>query len=196
MSYWADTPAVYDELAVEAGIDAEAATQLREAIALEAYYQSYEDKRELIIDLLFEKRTGLAVQVSEQFVTKLDAELDTAVPNLDERTVDGVSVTVLDTDAYTHRYDFPPTRLLLDELARRLDSAAVIGVGTDELHIRTEGQLDFDAVVSELESAAPDAGIADPGAREPKIEFLVGERDAVIEATVAAVAAAIATPSA
>ena len=196
VSYWADTPAVYDELAVEAGVDAEAAKQLRESIALEAYYQSYEDKRELIIDLLFEKRTGLAAQVSEQFVTKLDAELDTAVPNLDERTVDGVSVAVLDTDAYTHRYDFPPTRLLLDELSRRLDSAAVIGVGTDELHVRTNGQLDLGAVVAQLESAAPDAGIADPGAREPKIEFLVGERDVVIEAAVEAVGAAIATPSA
>ncbi|TKR27904.1 OB-fold nucleic acid binding domain-containing protein [Natronomonas salsuginis] len=196
VSYWADAPAVYDELAVEAGVDAKAAKQLRESIALEAYYQSYEDKRELIIDLLFEKRTGLAAQVSEQFGTKLDAELDTAVPNLDERTVDGVSVAVLDTDAYTHRYDFPPTRLLLDELSRRLDSAAVIGVGTDELHVRTNGQLDLGAVVAQLESAAPDAGIADPGAREPKIEFLVGERDVVIEVAVEAVGAAIATPSA
>jgi len=195
VSYWTDAPNPYAELAAEAGIDAEAAKQLREAIALEAFYQSYEDKRELIIDLLFEKRTGLAAQVSEQFVSKLDDELDTAVPNLEEREIDGVTVTVLDTDAYTHRYDFPPTRLLLDELGRRLDSAAVIGVGTDELHARADAELDVEAIVAELETAVPDAGVSNPGAREPKIEFLAGERDAVIEAVVESVAGSVATPS-
>ena len=196
VSYWADAPERYVALATESGVDAAETKQLREAIALEAYYQSYEDKRELIIDLLFEKRTGLAAQVSEQFVTKLDAELDTAVPNLDERNVDDVSVTVLDTDAYTHRYDFPPTRLLLDELDRRLDAEAVIGVGTDELHVRTDGDLDLDAIVSELTAAVPDAGVSNPGSRRPKIEFLAGEREAVIDAVVDAVAAAVTAPSA
>ncbi len=196
VSYWADAPERYVALATEAGVDAADTKQLREAIALEAYYQSYEDKRELIIDLLFEKRTGLAAQVSEQFVTKLDAELDTAVPNLDERSVDGVSVTVLDTDAYTHRYDFPPTRLLLDELDRRLEAEAVIGVGTDELHVRTDADLDLDAIVSDLAAAVPGAGVSNPGSRRPKVEFLAGEREAVIDAVVDAVAAAIAAPSA
>lgn len=196
VSYWADAPETYVDLAADAGIDAESTKQLREAIALEAFYQSYEDKRELIIDLLFEKRTGLAAQVSEQFVTKLDSELDTVVPNLEERTVDGVGVTLLDTDAYTHRYDFPPTRLLLDELDRRLDSAAVVGVGTDELHVRADGDLDLDSVVADLAASVPDAGVSNPGTRQPTIEFLAGEREAVIEAVVDAVAGSIATPSA
>ncbi len=196
VSYWTDTPETYYEAAIEAGVDAQSAKQLREAIALEAFYQSYEDKRELIIDLLFEKRTGLAEQVSEQFRKKLDAELDTVVPNLDERDVDGVSVTVLDTDAFTHRYDFPPTRLLLDELSRRLDSDAVLGVGTDELHIRSDADLDLDAVGSELSAAVPKAGVSDSGARQPKLEFLAGEREAVIDATVTAVADVLAVPSA
>ena len=195
VSYWADAPETYVDLAADAGIDAESTKQLREAIALEAFYQSYEDKRELIIDLLFEKRTGLAAQVSEQFVTKLDSELDTVVPNLEERTVDGVGVTLLDTDAYTHRYDFPPTRLLLDELDRRLDSAAVVGVGTDELHVRADGDLDLDSVVADLDAAVPAAGVSNPGTRQPTIEFLAGEREAVIEAVVDAVAGSIATPS-
>ena len=196
VSYWADAPEMYVDLAAGAGIDAESTKQLREAVALEAFYQSYEDKRELIIDLLFEKRTGLAAQVSEQFVTKLDDELDTVVPNLDERIVDGVPVAVLDTDAYTHRYDFPPTRLLLDELDRRLDSAAVVGVGTDELHVRADGDLDLGSVVAELDDTVPDAGVSNPGTRQPTIEFLAGEREAVIEAVVDAVAGSIATPSA
>ena len=196
VSYWEDAPEAYVDLAADAGVDAESTKQLREAIALEAFYQSYEDKRELIVDLLFEKRTGLAAQVSEQFVTKLDAELDTAVPNLEERAVDGVTVSVLDTDAYTHRYDFPPTRLLVDELSRRLDSAAVVGVGTDELHVRTDGDIDLDSVVTELETAVPGAGVSNPGSRDPKLEFLAGEREAVIEAAVEAVAGSIVAPSA
>jgi RecJ-like exonuclease len=195
ISYWTDTPEAYADLAAESGIDEEAAKQLREAIALEAFYQSYEDKRQLIIDLLFEKRTGLAEQVSEQFVTKLDAELDTARPNVEERTVDGTTVTVLDTEAYTHKYDFPPTRLLLDELARRLDSAVVIGLGTDELHIRSDADLDVDSIASAVSAAVPNAGVSDPGARQPKLEFLAGERDAVTDAVVEAVADGVAAPS-
>jgi RecJ-like exonuclease len=196
ISYWAETPEAYADLAAEAGIDEEAAKRLREAIALEAFYQSYEDKRQLVVDLLFEKRTGLAEQVSEQFRTKLEAELDTARPNLEERTVEGTSVTVLDTEAYTHKYDFPPTRLLLDELARRLDSDAVVGLGTDDLHIRASTELDLDSIVESVAAAAPNAGVSDPGARQPKLEFLAGERDAVTEAVVEAIAEAVLAPSA
>jgi RecJ-like exonuclease len=195
ISYWTDTPEAYADLAAESGIDEEAAKQLREAIALEAFYQSYEDKRQLIIDLLFEKRTGLAEQVSEQFVTKLEAELDTARPNVEERTVDGTTVTVLDTEAYTHKYDFPPTRLLLDELARRLDSTVVIGLGTDELHIRSDADIDVDSIANAVAAAVPNAGVSDPGARQPKLEFLAGERDAVTDAVVEAIADGVAAPS-
>jgi RecJ-like exonuclease len=196
VSYWTETPDAYADLAAEAGIDGDAAERLREAIALEAFYQSYEDKRQLVVDLLFEKRTGLAEQVSDQFRTKLEAELDTARPNLDERTVDDVSVTVLDTESYTHQYDFPPTQLLLDELARRLDSTVVVGLGTDELHLRSTGDLDLDAIVESVAAAVPNAGVSNPGARRPKIEFLAGERDAVTEAVVEAVAGAAVAPSA
>ena len=195
VSYWAETPDVYTEIAANVGVDEAAAERLRQAIALEAFYQSYEDKRQLVIDLLFEKRTGLAEQVSEQFVTKLEAELDTARPNLDDRTVDGTTVTVLDTEAYTHKYDFPPTRLLLDELSRRLDSTAIVGLGTDELHIRSTTDLDLDAIVDSVSAAVPNAGVSDPGARQPKLEFLAGERDAVTEAVVEAVAGGTVAPS-
>ena len=188
VSYWDEVPEPYADLAEEAGIDADTARDLREAIALEAFYQSYEDKRELIVDLLFEKQTGLAEQVADQFRTKLEAEIDTATANLDERTVDDAAVTVLDTDAYTHQYDFPPTRLLLDELHRRLDADVVVGVGTDELQVRTDGELDLEAMVAALQLEAPDAGVSDPGARQPKVEFLAGERAAVLDAVVDAVA--------
>ncbi|WP_178917227.1 OB-fold nucleic acid binding domain-containing protein [Natronomonas gomsonensis] len=196
ISYWDDTPEAYVELAAEAGVDDDTARQLREAIALEAFYQSYEDKRELIVDLLFEKRTGLAEQVSEQFGRKLEAELETATANLDERSVDGATVAVLDTEAYTHTYDFPPTRLLLDELARRLDVDAVVGVATDELHIRTDAALDLEAIVASLQLESPEAGVDNPGAREPKLEFLAGEREAVLDTLVDALAEQVVTASA
>ena len=104
-------------------------------------------------------------------------------------------MTVLDTEAYTHKYDFPPTRLLLDELARRLDSTVVVGLGTDELHIRSAVDLDLDAVVDSVSAAVPNAGVSDPGARQPKLEFLAGERDAVTEAVVEAVAGGTVAPS-
>ena len=196
ISYWADVPDAYADLASAAGVDAAAAKRLREAIALEAFYQSYEDKRQLVIDLLFEKRTGLAEQVSEQFVTKLEAELDTAEPNVEERTVDGTTVTLLDTEAYTHTYDFPPTRLLLDELSRRLDSAAVVGLGTDEVHIRSDVAFDLDAVGASVSAAVPTASVSNPGSREPRLEFLAGEREAVTDAVIEAVAEVVAAPSA
>ena len=196
VSYWDDVPEPYAELAREAGIDAETARELRQAVALEAFYQSYEDKRELIVDLLFDKRTGLAAQVADQFRTKLAAELDTATANLEERAVDDGTAAVLDTQAYTHEYDFPPTRLLLDELHRRLDADVLIGVGTDDLQLRTDGEIDLESLVAALQLEAADAGVTDPGAREPTIEFLAGEREAVLDAVVDAVGERALAPSA
>ncbi|MFB6206756.1 MAG: OB-fold nucleic acid binding domain-containing protein [Haloglomus sp.] len=196
VSYWDDTPEQYVELAEQAGVDAETASQLREAVALEAYYQSYEDKRELIIDLLFERDeggdgVGLAEQVATQFETKMEAEMDTALANLERREAAGVSFAVLDTDSYTHRFDFPPKRLLLDELHRRVaegDRFVTIGIAKDELFLRATQQLDLRAIADEVAESAENAGVAARGAREGKIEFLSGERDEVLKAVIRAVA--------
>jgi RecJ-like exonuclease len=196
VSYWDDAPEAYVDLAAEAGVDAETVGQLREAVALEAYYQSYEDKRELIIDLLFERGeggdgVGLAEQVAEQFDTKLEAEMDTALANLERREAAGVSFAVLDTDSYTHRFDFPPKRLLLDELHRReadADRFVTIGIAKDELFLRATEPLDLRAIADEVGDEADHAGVAARGAREGKIEFLSGERDAVLKAVIKSVA--------
>ena len=191
VTYWDDLPEAYAEAAEAAGVDAEAATRLREAIALEAYYQSYEDKRELIIDLLFDQQHGLAEQVSTQFRTKLEAEMDTALANLETREAGGVEFTVLDTDSYTHRFDFPPTGLLLDELHRRdgQGTAVTIGVGRDELQVRTSEDVDLRAVVDRVADAVPQGGVSARGTREGVVEFLAGERDAVVDAVIEEVAA-------
>ncbi|MEF8784677.1 MAG: OB-fold nucleic acid binding domain-containing protein [Haloarculaceae archaeon] len=199
VSFWEDTPDAYVDLASEAGYDAETVEDIREAIALEAYYQSYEDKRELIIDLLFAEQTddatGLAGHVSEQFRTKMETEVETAEENLTEETVDGEPILVLDTEAYTHRYEFPPTELLLDELFRRHrdDAVALVGFDTDEAYVRSDADIDVRAVVEQASDDAPEAGLDARGAREGRIEFLAGERDAVQDAVLAALAGELST---
>ena len=192
VSYWEEPPEAYVDLAADAGVDEETTRQLREAIALEAYYQSYEDKRELIVDLLFDEHEGdgrgLARQVSEQFQTKLNAELETAEANLEVRQVNGTEIAVLDTDAFTHRFDFPPANVLLDELHRRTreEVPITVGVADDELRVRSEDEaVDLRSLADRTRKEVPNAGIVTRGGR---IEFLTGERDAVVNAVVEAVA--------
>jgi RecJ-like exonuclease len=193
VSYRGDAPESASTLAAEAGYDPDRTRELREAIALEAYYQSYEDKRELITDLLFDDAGGLAGHISEQFRRKLDAEIDTATANIERREADGAAVDVLDTDAYTHRFDFPPTSLLLDELHRRRDddddARLIVGVGTDELYLRSDADLDVRGVAGDAADRAPDAGIAAASVRDGRLEFLSGRRDAAVDAVVDAVVA-------
>lgn len=189
-SFWENTPEMYTELAADADYDTEETTNLREAIALEAYYQSYDGKRELVSDLLFEDETsGLREQVSEQFREKLASEVETAEENLDRRSDSGVAFAVLDTDAFTHRFDFPSTDLLLDEIHRRNRDGTFVtlGVGEDDITIRSTVPLDIPDVVNQLEDAVPNAGIT---ARDGhgRIEFVVGERERVVETTVDAIA--------
>ncbi|MFC7325549.1 DHH family phosphoesterase [Halorubrum rutilum] len=193
VSYWDEAPDRYVDLAREAGYDVERVAELREAVALEAYYQSYQDKRELVADLLFEDGGNLAAHVSEQFREKLETEVETATANVVTEAVDGVEFDVLDTDGYTHRYDFPPTPLLLDDLHRRRangEAHATVGIGTDELYIRTSEAVSVRDVAERAAELAPAADVATAGLREGKIEFLSGERDAVEDAVVAAVAEA------
>ncbi|PSQ01964.1 DNA-binding protein [Halobacteriales archaeon QS_5_68_33] len=193
VSFWEGTPEGYVAAAAEAGYDEDAAREVREAVALEAFYQSYEDKRELVTDLLFgdgDGPGGLAGHVSEQFREKLAAEVETAEANLDHQTLDGVTVAVLDTDAFTHRYEFPPTALLLDELHRRhrAEVDAVVGVSDDELHVRSDAPLDVRDVADRAREWVPDAGITATNARDGKLEYVAGERSAVLDAVVDVIA--------
>lgn len=196
VSYWADAPEAYTDLADEASYDEAHTDALREAVALEAFYQSYEDKRELITDLLFEhEKRDLAKHVSEQFREKLENEIETARPNLSVRGANGVSFTVLDTGAFTHRFDFPPTDLLLDEIHRRElgaegapgDHHVTLGVDEDEVRIRSGDRVNAREVAEAARDRAPDAGIAARGTRDGTIDFLAGEREAALDAVVAAI---------
>ncbi|RDZ47528.1 DNA-binding protein [Haloferax sp. Atlit-19N] len=191
VSYWENCPQQYLDLAESHGFDADRVRELREAVALEAYYQSYQDKRELIADLLFDADEGLAGHVSEQFRIKLEDEIETAQANLERRDVGAISVAVLDSDAYSHRFDFPPTGLLVDELHRRTregDAFVTVALGMDELYLRSTGDLDLRAVVESAAEKAPAAGLAAAGIREGRIEFLTGARDEALEAVLDAAA--------
>ena len=189
VSYWEDTPAAYADLASEAGADADRTRDVREAIALVANYQAYEDKRELVADLLFDGSESLAERLATQFREKLGGAIETAEAHLDRREADGVTVGVLDTDAFTHRYDFPPADLLCDELHRRTreDSPVLLGLGEDELLIRHTADLDLDGLAEAVAERTPEAGVVARAARDDRLEFLLGERDAVLDATIAAV---------
>jgi RecJ-like exonuclease len=194
VSFWEETPERYGDLASAADYDTEDVRTLRGAIALEAFYQSYEDKRELVIDLLFaeeaEDPVGLASNISEQFRTRMDAEIETAEANLERHEFDGETVLVLDTDAYTHRYEFPPEPLLLDELFRRHreECVALVGVDKDEAYVRTDRDVDVRELVETARAEAPGAALDARGAREGRVEFLSGERDAAREALLDALA--------
>ncbi|MFC4245595.1 DHH family phosphoesterase [Natribaculum luteum] len=185
VSYWEGVPDAYTEIAAEAGYDETDISERREAVALEAYYQSYKDKRELVVDLLFDGASGLAAHVSEQFRDKLETELETARENLETRSVGDVTVAVLDTAAFTHRFDFPPTELLLDELHRRDredDRFVTLGLDEDELHVRATTTVDVRELGETIAETVPDAGVRVVGGHDGYVEFLSGERGAVRDA--------------
>ncbi|WP_138006806.1 DHH family phosphoesterase [Halalkalirubrum salinum] len=191
VSYWENAPEAYLELAAEAGYDEAAVADLRAAIALEAYYQSYQDKRELVTDLLFEDSGSLAGHIADQFDEKLETEFETATAHLETESRGETTLALIDTDAYTHRFDFPPTGLLLDEIHRRErndGSFVTVGLGTDELFIRSTHPIDVRQVAAAAAEAVPDADVTAVGVREGRIEFLAGRRDAVTDAVLDAIA--------
>jgi len=192
VAYWTHAPDAYRELAAEAGSDEDRVRTIREAVAFGSYYQCYEDKREIMGDVLFGDGFSLAEHLAGQFQDRLTAEIETAENNLGCREVQGITFAVLDTEAYTHRFDFPPTDLLLDELHRRQRTAAdrvvSLGLDEDELHVRSTEPLDLVAVGDHARAHATEAGIVVVGGPDGYLEFLVGERDSVLEAVVAGVA--------
>jgi RecJ-like exonuclease len=198
VSTWSEPPTAYADLAESAGYDADDSRVLREALALVAHYQAYEDKRELVADLLFAENgdVGLAEHVSEQYRTRMETAIDTAQANLERHSLNGQTVLLLDTEAYTHRYEFPPTALLLDELHRREDAAALVGLDGDECLLRSGTDLDIHDLVSAAREHAPEAALDARGARDGRVEFLAGERDAARKALLDALATELSAPAA
>jgi len=196
VSFWDGVPDRYADLAADTGRDADAVTTLREATALAAYYHNRQSKRELITDLFWEGRDDLADYVSDQFRAKLTAELDSARPHLDAHDAEGVDVAVLDTHAFTHRFDFPPVDLVLDALHReRTEDAetpvATLAVDEDTLIYRTTAPVNARDLAVSVSEAAPEAGVRARGTTDGRLRFLRGERAPVLAAAVDAVAASL-----
>jgi len=189
LSYWRGVPDAYTDLAAAAGYDADDVETLREAIALEAFYQAHGDKRQLIADLLFGD-SALAERASEQFEERVRREVRTAESHVERRRSNGTAVGVLDTDSFTHQYDFPPARVLLAALAADAEGelGAVLGVGKDRLLVWGERPVDVREVAGKVREAVPEAGVEARGGHDGEIVFLSGERDAVVDATIAALA--------
>ena len=179
VSYWDDAPSSFVELARSAGYDDERVGQLRDAVALEAFYQRYEDKRELVADILFGDDPELAAHISSEFRERLDRELETAEANIE--THDGV--TLLDADAFAHRYEFPSTNLLADALHRRHGGRVVV-LGEDDLYVRADEPTDVREVAAAVAERVSDAGVTAAGVRDGRIEYVVGRRNAVRDAVV------------
>jgi RecJ-like exonuclease len=191
LPHWGGAPAAYREAAAAAGYDEDRLTELRGAVAFASYFQSYEDKREIFTDLLFDAERGerFAAHLGEQFRERLDEELAAAERNLRTETVDGVEFAVLDTEAFTHRYDFPPTDLLLDEIHRSAQAGEVtLGYGEDTLRLRSDEPVDLRSVGTVADDRAPEAGITAVGGRDGHVEYLLGERETALAAVQAAVA--------
>jgi len=187
VGYWDAPPQVHGDLAAASGYDAADVTKLRDALALEAHYQSYNDKRELIADLLFEPVGELADHISEQFREKLETELETASANLTRREAGDLTIVILDAEAFTHRFDFPPTQLLVDALHRRERSDAddrlvTLAAGTDRLFVNSTEPLDVREVADVASETVP--GLSAVGGAGGYVEFLAGEREATIDAVV------------
>ena len=194
ISYWEALPTAYETLAEAAGYDDTDRQRIREALAIEAYYQSHNGKRELISDLLFGDATDLVEHVADQYRERLRAELDPAREHLSRKEAAGVTFVVLDTDKFSHRFDFPPTSLLLDELHRREreetgSPLVTLGVGVDEIHVRSTEPIDLDAIVDRTADVVD--GVRVVGGEDGYIEFLSGIRDEALEAVVGAVAARV-----
>ncbi|ERH09166.1 MAG: archaea-specific RecJ-like exonuclease, contains DnaJ-type Zn finger domain protein [halophilic archaeon J07HX64] len=198
VSAWTGPSESYGGLAASAGYDPDGTTVLREALALVAHYQAYEDKRELVSDLLFadDADIGLAEHISEQYRTRMDTAVETARANIEHHSLNGQTVLVLDTDAYTHQYEFPPTGLLLDELHRREDTAALVGLDRDGCLVRTTSDVDIDDLVASAREHAPEAALDTRSARDGHVEFLAGERDAARKALLDALATELSAPAA
>ncbi|MEF8774723.1 MAG: OB-fold nucleic acid binding domain-containing protein [Halobacteriales archaeon] len=198
VSYWVDAPDAYRELADAAGYDGTATRELREALALAAFYQTYEDKRQLVTDLLFGgaptdgDARGLAAHVSTQFRERVDGAVETARANAEVREAGDIRFTVLDAEAFTDQYEFPPTELLVDVLHRREHrddrKQVTVAITDDQLHLRSDGPLDVRTVADRVAGEFPDAGVRAVGGHDGRIEFVAGEREDVLKAGVQSVA--------
>lgn len=184
ISYRENPPDRYADLAAKHGTDSTQVRERHEAIALTAYYQRYDDKRELVSDLLFDVDAAeLASHVSTQYRERIETAVRTAQNNCERLSAVGRTVTVLDGEAHSHRFDFPPRPVLAEELLRAERDAGngdvVVVLGADEAYLAGAGEPGLSEIAEAVGVRVPEGAVE--GTRD-RITFLSGERDAVREA--------------
>lgn len=183
-----DVPEPYRSLADEHGYDADTIRARHEAIALVAYYQRYDDKRELIADLLFdgEEAGDLAEHVSGQFRERLDTAVETARQNAELIERQGARILWLNAAALTHRFSFPPRPVLAEALERESDVDVVLVLDEDTAFIAGDLPLSVDHIADYVDQAVSEGAVT---ASRDRITFLVGMRDDVRDAIIETVVA-------
>ncbi len=188
-----DRPATADRLMADSSYDDTDVGRMNEAIAIEAYYQPWEDKRALIRNLLFERPPGSIQPISDQYREKLDRAVETARHNARVSEVDGTTFLALDTASFGNRFEFPPDRVLLRELlAAEHDGDAIgVAIGENALTVVGADSIDLRSLADALDTRLPEAGIDLQGDQSGQIRFLQGCRDELPAATVDAIAATV-----
>lgn len=186
ISYRESPPDRYAELAVDHGLDTDDVRERHEAIALTAYYQRYDDKRELINDLLFDPdAAALAAHVATQYREKVEIATQTARENCDRITAGTKTITILDADAHSHRFDFPSRPVLTAELLRAERNTGqadlVVVIGEDECYLAGDFDPGLNELSTELAAQVTDSGVR---ALRDRLTFLAGKRDAIKESLV------------
>ncbi len=180
-------PESFRRLAEEHGYTDETIRERHEALSLISYYQRYDDKRELIADLLFDGEDAgeLAAHVSEQFRQRLGTAVETAEENATRETRDERVILSLDAASLTHRYSFPPRNVLAEALRRETDVDAVVVLDEDAAFLSSGDAIDLEAIAATVDEHTDQAAVA---AGRDRITFLAGRREAVHDALVDALA--------
>ncbi len=166
---------------------------MREALALEAYYQPRRSKRALMYEILFEHDPGAVQPFSNQFRDKLDQAVTTAIHNAEIHQVDDHVVAVLDVAKFGNRFEFPPVPVLLEGLLATDELAATVavGIGEDFVEVEADADLELAGIVDGLDAAVPDGALSVQGGPSGRIRFLEGRREDVSAAAVQAVTEAL-----
>ena len=185
ISYWENAPERYIELANGAGYDLDMIKGIHRAIAVEAFYQRNSSKREMISDMLFGENAELIDQCSSYFIESMEKSMLTTSSHLDRLVINGKEIATIDLDKFTHRYQFPPTKLLLLGLIEKEQVAVLIGNDTTNIYVESRGIIDLKALGEDIKSMTGENGSINIGSiASGEISFVPGDREEIIEAVV------------
>ncbi len=182
ISYWKNPPAKYIEMASELGYDDDKMSKIRESIALEAFYQRHNGKREMILGILFVGNEQLIEQSSSYFRKKVESEIQTVSYHIEQLIINGRKIGMLDIEKFTHRYQFPPIKLLMSEIIEREEIEVLIGNDTTNIYVESNGLVDRESLENDINSSVIEKrGVGGRKIEFGKIAFVPGDRDEMVE---------------